>query len=152
MILPPQFFFFFFCRYYLLCDSNQICFILSVYGIHSDTVRLTVEVSINIFFPLEKGFFLFLGGGGGLGYEAPFYLMSLFHIIWWKELLILWNRSLRLLSVYSSYSSHLGSMDTEKSLVRPCRIQTEVLNTVLDWPLEQNISVLVFRFGLLLYI
>ncbi|KAK7831093.1 tetratricopeptide repeat protein 5 [Quercus suber] len=28
--------------YYLLCDSNQICFILSVYGIHSDTVRLAV--------------------------------------------------------------------------------------------------------------
>ncbi|KAF3943080.1 hypothetical protein CMV_030325 [Castanea mollissima] len=25
--------------YYLLCDSNQICFILSVYGIHSDTIK-----------------------------------------------------------------------------------------------------------------
>jgi hypothetical protein len=25
--------------YYLLCDSNQICFVLSVYGIHNDTIK-----------------------------------------------------------------------------------------------------------------
>lgn len=32
------------CRYYLLCDSNQSCFVLSVYGVHTDVVRLSAEI------------------------------------------------------------------------------------------------------------
>lgn len=33
-----------FCRYYLLCDSNQTCFVLSIYGVRQDVVRIAVEV------------------------------------------------------------------------------------------------------------
>ncbi|KAL9317206.1 hypothetical protein ACSQ67_013723 [Phaseolus vulgaris] len=31
-------------RYYLLCDSNQSCFVLSIYGVRTDVVRTAAEV------------------------------------------------------------------------------------------------------------
>lgn len=42
------------CRYFLVCDSNQTCFVLSVYGMRNEAVRVGC-LTISFFIPSMRG-------------------------------------------------------------------------------------------------
>lgn len=74
------------CRYYLLCDSNRSCFVLSIYGVRTDVVRTAAEVLFHLlilsFSKVEINFpFLDKCQGWQISYMVPsFSSLIKFHL------------------------------------------------------------------------
>lgn len=87
---------FFLCRYYLICDSSKICFVLSVYGVRYDAVRVSLSFAFlsNYFLVfinkkiLEELSFLFFSSDKGCMWNRvkPTHFFSL--ILWCGSILI----------------------------------------------------------------
>ncbi|RWW24112.1 hypothetical protein BHE74_00037931 [Ensete ventricosum] len=90
------------CKYYLICDSDQTCFVLSVYGLHSDAVR----ISTSNFFQAFSSF----------GAMTRTIISNLSVSISWSKFLLMKRYQLPIISCGPAF---MHSTKLENTLVKP---------------------------------